>query len=104
MREKITIVSKGVGQMKTYAFQVVLEKDKWPDEPDSKAVWQAYIPQLKDKGGATWGYTKEEALKNIHEVAQMTIESMIEHNEPIPSEPQEEIKVFETPFVAVTVA
>jgi hypothetical protein len=31
--------------MKTYAFKVVLEKDKWPDEPDSKAVWQAYIPQ-----------------------------------------------------------
>ncbi len=28
--------------MKTYSFQVVLEKDKWPDEPDEDAVWRAY--------------------------------------------------------------
>jgi predicted RNase H-like HicB family nuclease len=99
----MTIVSKGVGQMKTYTFTVVLEKDKWPDEPDEKAVWQAYIPQLKDKGGATWGDTKAEALKNIEEVAQMTIESMIEHNEPIPSEPFKEVCGAQTPFVVVTV-
>jgi len=81
--------------MRTYAFKVVVE----PDEDR----WVAYCPVLKDKGGATWGYTKEEALKNIREVIEMTIESMIEHNEPIPEKPQEEVKIFDTPLVAVTV-
>ena len=64
--------------MKTYAFKVVLEKDKWPDEPDEKAIWRAYIPTLEHRGAATWGDTQQEALKNIQEVAQMVVESMIE--------------------------
>jgi len=88
--------SKGVRErMKTYLFRVVIE----PDEDR----WFAYCPVLKDKGGATWGYTKEEALKNIREVVQMTIESMIEHKEKIPEEPEKEVKVFSEPSVAVTV-
>ncbi len=89
--------------MKTYAFQVVLEKDKWDDEPDKEAVWRVYIPSLESKGAATWGYTKEEALKNIQEVTQMVVESMIEHNEPMPEAPSEEVKIFDRPCVAVTV-
>jgi predicted RNase H-like HicB family nuclease len=36
---------------------------------------------LEEKGAATWGYTKEEALKNIREVLEMTIKSMIEYDE-----------------------
>lgn len=32
--------------MKSYTFKVVLEKDKWPDESDEKAIWRAYIPVL----------------------------------------------------------
>lgn len=56
--------------MKSHVFRVVLE----PDED----VWRAYIPELENKGGATWGKTKEEALRNIHEVAQMVIESLLE--------------------------
>jgi len=71
------IKSKGrEGKMKTYIFKVVIE----PDEDR----WVAYCPVLADKGGATWGNTKEEALKNIKEVIEMTIESMIEHGEKIP--------------------
>ena len=89
--------------MKTYAFKVTLEKDKWPDEPDEEEVWRAYIPTLEHRGAATWGYTKEEALKNIQEVARMVIESMIEHKELILSEPSEEVKIFDSPLVAVTV-
>jgi predicted RNase H-like HicB family nuclease len=103
MHEEITLVPEQEERMKTYAFKVVLEKDKWPDEPDEKAVWRAYIPILEHKGAATWGYTKEEAIKNIHEVTQMVIESMIEHHEPIPEEPQEEVKIFDAPLVAVMV-
>jgi predicted RNase H-like HicB family nuclease len=82
-------------KMKTYTFRVVVE----PDEDR----WFAYCPVLEHKGGATWGYTKEEALKNIREVVEMTIESMIEHGEPIPEEPETEVKVSSEPLVAITV-
>jgi hypothetical protein len=36
----------GRHQMKSYTFKVVFEQDKWPDEPDEKALWRAYIPAL----------------------------------------------------------
>ena len=89
--------------MKTYAFKVVLEKDKWPDEPDEKAVWRAYIPALEEIGAATFGDTKAEALKNIQEVLEMIVEELIEDGRPIPEQPQEEVTVFSDPRVAVTV-
>ena len=60
--------------MKTYIFKVLVE----PDEDR----WFAHCPVLEEKGAATWGYTQEEALKNIEEVVEMTVESMIEHGEP----------------------
>lgn len=63
--------------MKTYVFRVVVE----PDEDR----WVAYAPALKDRGGATWGYTREEALENIGQVVQMTVDSMVQHGEAIPS-------------------
>ena len=56
--------------MKIYTFSIVIE----PDE-DRRVV---YSPLLEEKAGATWGYTKEEALKNINEVLEMVVESMIE--------------------------
>lgn len=46
--------------------------------------------------------SKEEALKNIREVVEMTIESMIKHGEPIPEEGGE-VKVSSEPSVTVTV-
>lgn len=64
--------------MRTYTFEIVIE----PDEDR----WVVYSPLLKEKGGATWGYTKEEALKNINEVLEMVVESMIEDGEQIPEE------------------
>lgn len=89
--------------MKTYAFKVVLEKDKWPDEPDSKAVWRAYIPVLEKIGAATFGQTQEEALKNIQEVLEMIVEELIAEGKPIPEQPQDEVTVFPESRVAVTV-
>jgi len=80
--------------VKTYVFRVVVE----PDEDR----WVAYCPLLEEKGGATWGYTKEEVLRNIREVVEMTIESMVEHKEPIPEEPESEVQVFSEPKVAIT--
>jgi predicted RNase H-like HicB family nuclease len=49
------------------------------------------------------GYTKEEALTNIAEVVQMVVESLQEHGEPIPEEPDDQVQVFGEPRVAVTV-
>ena len=71
--------------MKTYIFRVVVE----PDEEG----WQAYCPILEKYGAVTWGYTREEALKNIHEVVAMILEELEEDKEPIPEGPEEEVLV-----------
>ncbi|MCI0799854.1 MAG: type II toxin-antitoxin system HicB family antitoxin [Chloroflexi bacterium] len=81
--------------MKTCVFRVVVEPD------DDR--WIAYCPLLKEKGGATWGYTQDEALSNIKEVVEMTVQSMAEHGEPIPDGPSEEVTVFLEANVAVTI-
>ena len=60
----------------TYRFHVLVE----PDEDE----WFACCPTLVSKGAATGGSTKEEAYKNIHEVLEMVIETMIELGEYIP--------------------
>jgi len=78
--------------MKTYLFRIVIE----PDEDR----WFACCPVLEDKGAATWGYTREEALKHIQEVVQMIVEELIEDGEPIPQEPGE-VRVLPEPQVAV---
>jgi predicted RNase H-like HicB family nuclease len=77
--------------VKSYVFRVVLE-------PDQDA-WRAFIPELEAKGAATWGNTKEEALRNIQEVAQMAIEALLEDGEPLPPGVTE----IDQPVVAVTV-
>ena len=77
--------------MKSYVFKVVVE-------PDERA-WSAHCPALAKLGAATWGRTREEALKHIDEVVQMIVEELIEEGEPIP----EDVQVSEQPLVAVTV-
>ena len=85
--------------MKTYAFRVVLEKDKWPDEPDEKAVWRAYIPALEHKGAASWGYTQKEALKNLQDAVDLLIESLLEHGEELPSGLPSQIQIGDLPLI-----
>jgi predicted RNase H-like HicB family nuclease len=77
--------------MKSYVFPVVIE----PEE----GVWRAYVPELESRGVATWGHTKEEALKNIQEVAQMLIEALLEDGEALPAS----VTVSDRPVVAVSV-
>ncbi len=89
--------------MKSYIFKVVLEQDKWPDEPDSEAVWRAYVPGLEARGFATWGSTKVEAMKNIQEVASLVIEDMIECGEPISLDVADNVKESLEPLVSVTI-
>jgi len=77
--------------LKSYIFRVKIE----PDED----TWHARVPELEDRGAATWGNSQEEALRNIQEVARMVIEEMLRDGEPIP----EGVKVYNEPLVSVTV-
>lgn len=81
--------------MKSYSFKVIVE----PDEDK----WHAYCPALLEKGAATWGETREEALSNIEDVVKMVVESMVEHGEALPSVSSDLVLVSEEPVVAVTV-
>ena len=77
--------------MTSYVVQVIVE----PDED----VWRAYVPDLESRGAATWGQTRDEALRNIQEVAQMVIEELIEEHLPLP----DSVQVSPSAVVAVTV-
>jgi predicted RNase H-like HicB family nuclease len=77
--------------VKSYVFPVVVK----PDED----VWRAYVPDLEARGAATWGHTREEALRNIQEVTQMVIEELLEDGEALPAC----VTVSDQPVVAVTV-
>ena len=67
--------------MKTYNFQVVVERDE--DQ------WVAYCPALVEKGAATGGATREEAFENMQEATRMVLESLIELGVPIPDDAEE---------------
>jgi len=93
MHQEITIVPKQEEHMKTYAFKVVVE-------PDGDR-WFAYCPVLEKRGAATWGYTKDEALRSIQEATRLYIDSLLEHGDTIPADSPTE--VMEEPAVAITV-
>ena len=86
---------KNGNAMKTYTFSIVVE----PDEDR----WYAECPVLVRQGAATWGYTREEAIRNIEDVVRMVVESLIEHGESVPEGPQDQVQVTVDPRVAVTV-
>jgi predicted RNase H-like HicB family nuclease len=75
----------------TYTFRVVVE----PDEDR----WRAYCPALEEQGAATWGNTREEALRHIREVLEMIVAELLEEGKPVPGN----AAVSEEPLVAVTV-
>jgi predicted RNase H-like HicB family nuclease len=79
--------------MTSYVFKVVVE----PDEDR----WHAYCPALVDRGAATWGATRQEALANVEGVVKMVVASMMEHGEAI--EPADTVEVSHEPGGAVTV-
>jgi predicted RNase H-like HicB family nuclease len=62
----------------TYTFSVVVE----PDED----AWFAYCPALKVYGAATWGSTREEALRHIREVVGMVVAELVEEGEDLPAD------------------
>ncbi len=81
--------------MKTYTFHVVVE----PDEDK----WLAYCPALNEYAAATWGYTREEALRHIREVVRMVLLELVEDQEPIPDESSEEALISSKSKVAITI-
>lgn len=79
-------------RMKTCIFPVELEQ-----EEDGR--WSAVGQSLP--GCATWGYSKEEALKALQEATQAYIQTLLEQGRQVPS--SRDIEVKETPAVSVTV-
>jgi len=71
--------------MKTYIFRVFIEEDP----KDDRMAYHAYCPAFK--GCNTWGYSYEEALKNIREAVDLYIEDLKENGEPIPKDEALEI-------------
>jgi predicted RNase H-like HicB family nuclease len=77
--------------MKSYIFPIVVEQDE--------DAWRAFVPDLEAKGAATWGNSREEAIRNIQEVAQMVIEDLLADGEALPGS----VVVSDQPAVAVNV-
>lgn len=77
--------------MKSYLFRVVVEQDE--------DAWRAYVPELESRGAATWGHSKDEALRNIEEVLQMVVEDLLQEGESLP----QSVTVASEPMVAVNV-
>ena len=62
---------------KSYDFRIMLRK-----EPEGG--YTAFVPSLP--GCVTYGDTIDEAIEMTREDVELYIESLIEHNEPVPSE------------------
>lgn len=84
---------KGGATVKTYVFGIELQQ-----EADGR--WSVWIPGLS--GCASWGHTKEEALRNIQDAAELYVEDMLETGQAIPAQAGR-VEVLERPAIAVTV-
>lgn len=80
-RQDTTIHYLPTGQT-PYVYRVVIE-------PDANRYY-AEIPSIP--GCYSWGYTYEEALKNIKEALELCLEVAAEDNEPIPIDDPRTIK------------
>ena len=101
MQNYRTTTSGEVISVKSYIFRVVLEKDRWPEELDEKAIWRAYIPILS--AAHAWGDTEQEALVNLRNAVDLIVEDMLENGEPIPTEPPSQAETHNEPLLTVTV-
>jgi predicted RNase H-like HicB family nuclease len=78
--------------MKTFVLRVDLK-----EEDDRR--WSASIPALP--GCSSWGYSRQEALENIKDAAEIYIEDMIDAGESI-SALSDKIEVIDEPAIAVS--
>ncbi|MEK7307264.1 MAG: type II toxin-antitoxin system HicB family antitoxin [Nitrospirota bacterium] len=79
--------------MKTYIYKVIIEED----QKDDRMAYHAYCPALK--GCHTWGYSYEEALKNIKEAVELYIEDIKDAGKPIPEEGA--IEILPEPAISI---
>jgi predicted RNase H-like HicB family nuclease len=79
------------GMARSYVVPIVIE----PDEDR----WSAYVPSLEDKGAVTWGATRDEAIRNIQEVAQMVVEELLADGEVLPAI----VTAFDKPTVSINI-
>ncbi len=79
--------------MKTYIFEIEVEQ-----EEDGR--WSAVIPALQ--GCATWGYTKEEAIRSLQEAAKAYLEVLLERKKMLPKQIQGKVTVLPDKAIAVT--
>ncbi len=84
--------------MKTYVFEVVIEKDQFED---GREAYHAFCPGLK--GCHTWGHTYNEALKNIEEAVELYVQDLFDRGEQIAVAPEKGVLEVRSPSVAVTV-
>jgi antitoxin HicB len=79
--------------MKSYVFKVDLDQ-----EEDGR--WSAVVPALL--GCNAWGYSAEEALEAIREVAQAYVEVLMEDGEAVPLEDSQTVTVMDGAAIAVS--
>jgi predicted RNase H-like HicB family nuclease len=65
--------------MKSYVFRMVIDPDEDRDDADPPALPGCY----------SWGYTYEEALRNMKEAAELWGETLAEDGQPIPAPPHD---------------
>ena len=67
--------------MNNYIFKIVVDDD---EHEDGRPAFRAYCPALESIGAATWGNTREEAVKHIGEVLHMIVKELAEEGKEIP--------------------
>lgn len=78
--------------VKTYIFRIELQ-----EEEDGR--WSSGVPALP--GCATWGYTRDEALRNLRDAVEAYVRDMEKAGEEVPQGAT--VEVIREPVVAVTV-
>ena len=78
--------------MKTFVLRVDLK-----EEEDGR--WSASIPTLP--GCSSWGYSRQDALVNIKDAAEIYIEDMVDAGEGLPTS-SDKIEVIDEPAIAVS--
>ena len=84
--------------MRAYVFRIVIEPDHFED---GREAWHAYCPALK--GCHTWGHTRDGALANCREAADLYIQDLIQAGEPIPLDAAPRTAELPTPAVVVNI-
>ena len=80
--------------MKSYIFRVETQK-----EDDGR--WSVLVPFLP--GCSSWGYSEDEALRNIQVAVQCHLEAIIEDGGSIPEDKLGEVQVFSSPVAVANI-